>query len=1584
MPHHSLRRLLSATTTLALVPVMALALTSTPASAAPLPAAYSANAHGDVVGLDVNLLTLDLAGVAVGHSRSTATSTATTGGSTATSANLDGNLAGTGLALGQQVSTAPPSVNPDPQDLLGVNLAPVINVGTIRGDTEATYSSNPATCAPADATGVRVLSDAQTQLAGLTLASLPILGTVADVSASQARTRTFLEDPGTGRSSVVSRTTTSIGDISLLGGTVGIKVARPVVLEARSNGTTGTASYTNPPSVSVTANGTTVNILPGGSRQINLGVLGALANLTVSVRAAQNTSSGATGAASTDAFLSIDLNVLGGLGRPAADVNLDLAPMSVQATAPQGGVECPVIDTTAPGAPVITSPAGGSTTNDTTPTFSGTAEPGSTVVVRNAGGTQVCTATTGSGGSWTCTPASPLPAGQATYSATATDAAGNTSPATNVTFTIDTATTIDLVEPASGSTTNDVTPLVAGTGEAGASVVVREGATQVCTATVAANGSWSCTPGSALSAGSHTLTATATDAAGNTATDTTTFTIDPGGDDTTPPGAPVITSPANGSTTDDATPTFSGIAEPGSTVVVRNAGGTQVCTATTGTGGSWTCTPASPLPDGEATYTATATDAAGNTSPEASVRFTVDTTAPTVPVITTPAQDSVTNDTTPEFTGTAEPGSTVVVRNAGGNQVCTDTTSAGGSWSCTPTSPLPVGRATYTATARDAAGNTSPAADVTFTIDTAAPTAPVITAPAGGSTTTDSTPPFSGNAEAFSTVVVEDSDGNEVCTAVTGAGGSWSCTPAAPRPDGEATYTATATDAAGNTSPDAAVTFTIDTFTTIDVVAPPNGSTTSDTTPELSGNAEPGSTVVVEDSDGNEVCTATAGPGGIWRCTPATPLPEGEDTYTATATDAVGNTATATTTFTIDTESVDTTPPGAPVISAPVDDTVIDDATPEFSGTAEPGSTVVVEDSDGAEVCRAVTGAGGQWSCTPAQQLPDGEDTFTATATDAAGNTSAGTDVTFTIDTAAPTAPVITAPAGGSTTTDSTPPFSGTAEALSTVVVEDSDGNEVCTAVTGAGGSWSCTPDEPLPGGQHTYTAAATDAAGNTSPDATVTFTVDTTAPGAPVITSPAAGSVTNDTTPTFSGTAEPGSTVVVRNAGGTQVCTATTGAGGSWTCTPASPLPAGQATYSATATDAGGNTSPAADVTFTIDATAPTAPVITAPAGGSTTTDPTPPFSGTAEPGSTVVVEDPSGNEVCTAVTGPGGSWTCTPTTPLPGGEATYTATATDAAGNTSPATSVTFTIDAAGGSVAPPVISSPAAGATVQATTPDFSGTGQPGLTVTVREGSTVLCTATVGSNGQWSCSSGAVLQPGPHTVSATQAGPAGQSQASTVTFTVAGAPTPNPNPTPTDPDGDGLTNTQEAQLGTDPNKADTDGDGLTDGREVQLGTDPTRADTDKDGLTDGQEVLGVTIRQAFEVCGRKTLRSITVTTDPLRADTDRDGLKDGAEVRGVKIKQKVRTSTGTYKIGKVRTNPTKKDSDRDGLTDKAEITGSKNKKFGKAKTDPATCDTDRGGVSDGAEVKAGANPADSRSTPKRPGRRTTASDLPARQAG
>lgn len=640
-PRRRSTRALAIATAVAL-PGSFLAIAQAPAAAAPLPAAYSADAHGDIVGLDVDLLSLDLAGVAVGHSRSTVESTVDGGTSTANAANLDGTLLGTGLTLSEQSTSAPPSADPDAEGLLAVDLAPVVTVGAITGDTRAAFEEDLDTCVAADADGDRILSDARTTLAGLSLTSLPGLGTLADVTASETRTRTFLDDDEDGGSDVVSRTTTTVGDISLLGGAVTVDVTSPVVLEARSDGTTGTAGYANPPTVVATVAGEQVTIPADGQPEpVDLPLLlDPLVDLSITAYPAEDLSEGPTGAATADALLRISLDVLDVGVLDAASVDLDIAPMSVEATAPEGGVECGGVDTTPPAAPVIATPADGELTDDPTPEFSGTAEPGSTVVVEDADGNEVCSDEAAPvTGAWSCSPAQPLPVGEATYTATATDDAGNTSPEDSVTFEIDTATTVTIVTPADGSTTDDATPTITGTGEAGATIEVTENGLPLCQTTVGPQGSWSCTPTLPLLPGDHTLTVTATDDAGNTDTDTATITIDLQGDDTTPPAAPDITSPAPGATVQDTTPTISGTGEPGATVEVRE-GTVLLCTAVVGADGQWSCSSGVVLQPGPHTVSATQ-EIGDRTSSADTVTFTV------VPA-TTPAPGDSDGDDLPD------------------------------------------------------------------------------------------------------------------------------------------------------------------------------------------------------------------------------------------------------------------------------------------------------------------------------------------------------------------------------------------------------------------------------------------------------------------------------------------------------------------------------------------------------------------------------------------------------------------------------------------------------------------------------------------------------------------------------------------------------------------------------------------------------------------------------------------------------------------------------------------------------------------------------------------------------------------------
>ncbi|MEG5104008.1 Ig-like domain-containing protein, partial [Microcoleus sp. AT13-A5] len=511
-----------------------------------------------------------------------------------------------------------------------------------------------------------------------------------------------------------------------------------------------------------------------------------------------------------------------------------------------------LVDAVVPAVPSITTTAG--TTNDTTPTLAGTAEPNSTVNILQ-GTTPLGTATADASGNWTFTPTTALADGTYAFTATAKDAAGNVSAAsTPVNLTIDaTASSVPTFTTTAG-TTNDTTPTLAGTAEANSTVNILQGTTALGTATADATGNWTFTPTTALAEGPYAFTATATDAAGNTSGASTpvNLTID-----ATASSAPTITTAAG--TTSDTTPTLAGTAEANSTVNILQ-GTTSLGTATADASGNWTFTPTTALTDGAYAFTATATDAAGNTSGASTpVNLTIDATASSVPTFTTTA--GTTNDTTPTLAGTAEANSTVNILQ-GTTPLGTATADASGNWTFTPTTALADGTYAFTATAKDAAGNVSAASTpVNLTIDATASSVPTFTTTAG--TTNDTTPTLAGTAEANSTVNILQGT-TPLGTATADASGNWTFTPTTALADGTYAFTATAKDAAGNVSAASTpVNLTIDatassvpTFTT-------TAGTTNDTTPTLAGTAEANSTVNILQGT-TPLGTATADASGNW------------------------------------------------------------------------------------------------------------------------------------------------------------------------------------------------------------------------------------------------------------------------------------------------------------------------------------------------------------------------------------------------------------------------------------------------------------------------------------------------------------------------------------------------------------------------------------------------------------------------------------------------------------------------------------------------------------------------------------------------
>ncbi|EOC9247243.1 Ig-like domain-containing protein [Enterobacter hormaechei] len=1036
------------------------------------------------------------------------------------------------------------------------------------------------------------------------------------------------------------------------------------------------------------------------------------------------------------------------------------------------------VDTVAPEKPVVglaTDDVGssrgdlssGSTTDDANPTFKGSAEPGSRVDIYDNGELIGSTVVDENGG-WQFTPTTALPEGEHHITTTATDKAGNTGPESDdfvliTDYTAPDASKVAITEVyddvntagviASGEETDDNRPLIKGTGaEPGNTITVYNGDKVIGTATVQADGTWSLEPTTPLPDGRYTLTAKETDGVGNVSGPSGEYIINVA---TVPPQAPTLDTVYDdvaphadylqkGDVTNDTTPTLSGSSGViGGTISIYD-NGRLIGTATVGSNGSWSFTPDTALADGSHSFTATVTDGVGRTSePTGGFGIVIDTKAPDA------ASDLLVTDNVGAYQG------------------------------------------------------------------------PVVS----GDTTDDNTPTLSGRAEPGSTVNIID-NGQVIGSTKVNPDGTWSFTPDQALSNGEHDLTTTVTDPSGNTGPEGShVVITVDVVpgkVEITGVTDDAGSVTGslsqnavtdDTRPQISGTAKAGSTVTIMDGS-NVLGTTTAGADGTWSFTPSVDLGRGEHTFTATAKDPMGNeSASSSWTVTIDTDA-----PVKPTIDAALDDVgsvqanlanggTTDDPTPTLSGKAEAGSTVKIYDQNGL-LGEVTAKADGTWSFSPVAKLPEGEHRFHVTATDRAGNTSADSDdFVLTLDYTAPdasklaitevyddvkTAGVV---ASGGETDDNRPLIKGTgAEAGNTITVYSGD-KVIGTATVQADGTWSLEPTTPLPDGRYTLTAKETDGVGNVSgPSGEYIINVATVPPQAPTLdtvyddVAPHAdylqkGDVTNDTTPTLSGSSGvAGGTISIYD-NGRLIGTATVGSNGSWSFTPDTALADGSHSFTATVTDGVGRTSePTGGFGIVIDTKAPDAasdllvtdnvgayqgPVVS----GDTTDDNTPTLSGRAEPGSTVNIID-NGQVIGSTKVNPDGTWSYTPDQPLANGAHDLTTTVTDPSGNTGPEGShVVITVDVVPGKVeitgvtddAGSVTGSLSQNAVTDDTRPQISGTAKAGSTVTIMDGSNVLGTTTTGADGTWSFTPSVDLGRGEHTFTATAKDPMGNESAS-----------------------------------------------------------------------------------------------------------------------------------------------------------------------------------------------------------------------------
>ncbi|HGT3975298.1 TPA: Ig-like domain-containing protein [Escherichia coli] len=757
---------------------------------------------------------------------------------------------------------------------------------------------------------------------------------------------------------------------------------------------------------------------------------------------------------------------------------------------------------------------------------------------------------------------------------------------------------------ATNDITDDTTPTFSGSGQAGATIQIKDSnGNTIASTQVDNNGHWSVSLPT-QSAGEHTWSVV--QIVGSTITDagSITLTIDNSQASVqvaTTAGDNIINAneQAAGFTLSG---TSSHLAQGTELTVTLNG---KTYTTSVGANGAWSVqvptADAQALGEGNQAVLVSGKDVTGNTVTGAQL-LTVDTQPPTL-AINTIAQDNIISaaehNASLVLSGTsnAEAGQTVTLTVNGKGH--TATVGSDGTWQvtlpATEVQALAEGNYAVNASVSDRAGNnTSHSAN--FTVDTSAPVVSVNTV-AGDDILNNAEQAvaqiISGQVSGASpgdTVTVKL--GTHVLTGIVLADGSWNVAldPAVTRTldRGANTIFVTVTDAAGNTgAASRAITLvgvspliTINTVSGDDIISGAEKGAPLTLTGSTQ-QAETGQTVTV--TLAGQSFTTTVQADGSWSLTvPAAAmgnLPDGAVAITASVTDLSGNTGNTSRTITVDSQ--------APALSIDplTADNIINAAESgqdlPITGTtdAQPGQTVTV--TLNGQTYQGVVQPDGTWSVTvPAANvgaLADGNATVTASVNDVAGNPSSVSRVAL-VDA---TPPVVTINPVATDNVINTPEhiqaqiISGTVTgAQAGDIVTVTLNNVDYTTVVDGSGNWSLgVPASVVSGladGSYPVSVSVTDKAGNTGSQS-LTVTVNTAAPliginsiaGDDVINASEKGADVQIT-----GTSDqPAGTAITVTLNG-QNYAATTDASGNWSVTvPASAVTAlGQANYTVTA----------------------------------------------------------------------------------------------------------------------------------------------------------------------------------------------------------------------------------------------------------------------------------------------------------------------------------------------------------------------------------------------------------------------------------
>ena len=459
------------------------------------------------------------------------------------------------------------------------------------------------------------------------------------------------------------------------------------------------------------------------------------------------------------------------------------------------------------------------------------------------------------------------------------------------------------------------------------------------------------------------------------------------------------------------------------------------------------------LTEGNNSFSVTALDAVGDESAATTTAITLDTIPPAVPVIN--AVTSPTNVTSQLLTGTKASDAAVIKVNGGttGVSILSSTT-----WQASVN--LNEGANSFSVTAVDAVGNSSTAATTAILLDTIPPAVPAINAV---------TSPTNVTTQMLTGTKVTDAAVIKVNGGTTGVSilSSTTWQAAVNLNEGVNNFSVTAVDAVGNESTAATTAITLDTIPPAVLVINAVTSPTNVTTQVLTGTKVTDAAVIKVNggTTGVSILSSTN-----WQA--AVNLNEGVNNFSVTALDAVGNSSTAATTAI----TLDTIPPAVPVINAVTSPTNV--TTQMLTGTKVTDAAVIKVNggTTGVSILSSTT-----WQASV--NLSEGNNSFSVTALDAAGNSSTTATTAILLDTIPPSVPIISAV---------TSPTSITTQLLSGTKATDAASMKVNGSTTGvsivSSTAWQKTVNLVL--GVNNFSVTALDAIGNESAAATTAITV--------------------------------------------------------------------------------------------------------------------------------------------------------------------------------------------------------------------------------------------------------------------------------------------------------------------------------------------------------------------------------------------------------------------------------------------------------------------------------------------------------------